>query len=330
MEGEILSPATLSLASGQATDREKISPEELRAYRHIQQGVDLVKGGWHKQAIEHFHKKEADGLGFTVSREVDRFLTQPPNSLEEAVSIANFAAFRSMCSLHQGRKISLSGVNINYQDPCNRYQARLEREIALVHLEEWLHALQFHTGKSLTGYQDCEVDVAAFMVDQGIPLTPAFLLRYDRGSQLRSKEGVDDTLTARPAFRKGTFVRVSRSDGAVEENWQITRFDNRNGRVVVWDTNETFEKNLERKELFPHNQVGVYPFARVTTITELFGRLDQLGSVAGSKERYSAEVLKRLINQVREGKSPVELIPRSGGLRQTVKKLILPPASDTK
>ncbi|MBU2592803.1 MAG: hypothetical protein ABH867_02900 [Patescibacteria group bacterium] len=322
MEGEILSPATLSLASGQATNWEKISPEELKGYKHIQEGVGLVKGGRHKQAIDHFRKKEADGIGFTVSRGADRFLDKPPGSLEEAVSIANFAAFRSTCSIEPGKRISLSGIDTNYQYPANIHQVRLEREIALVHLEEWLHALQFYTGKSLMGYQDPEVDVAAFMVDQGIPLTPAFLLRYDRGSQLYQKEGVDDTLTARPAFRKGTFVRVPRSDGTVRENWQITKFDNQNGRVVVRDTRGIYEKSFKREELFAYNETGVYPFAQVTTILELFARLDQLGSVAGSKERYSAKALKRLINQVRGGRSPIEILPRSGGLRQTVEMLI--------
>lgn len=320
-EGAVLSPATLSLAPKQP-GQEKIPPEELKSYKHIQEGVALIKSAQYKQAINHFREKKARAIGFSVSRGADRFLTEPPESVEEAMSFANFAAFRSMCSSQPGKTITISGINTDYQYPPNRFQQRLEREISLVHLEEWLHALQFYTGKSLSGYADAEVDVAAFMTDQGIPLTSAFWLRYNRISQLRGEEGIDDTLTIRPVFRKGTFVRVPRKNGAVEEDWQITKFDNQTGDVFTRDTTGESEKIFTREKLSSYNKTGVYPFAGITTVSQLFTRLDQLGSITGSKEKHKAATLKNLINQVRQGNAPIEVITRSGGLRQTVKALI--------
>ena len=64
-------------------------------------------------------------------------------------------------------------------------------DIALGYAEEWVHALQYLRGASLAGYEDDEVDVAAYLHRQKVPFTSYYLTHYaDRRSSLWRAAGM--------------------------------------------------------------------------------------------------------------------------------------------
>jgi hypothetical protein len=286
----------------------------------IYKGGELIKQGKYSEAINHFHKEqEAQRAGFLVSRGREQFLSGPPAE-SEIEDIANFVAKNSW--FKDDRTIQLGGAHLGFpQGESNPAVQKLLHEIALVNLEEWLHALQSLKGASIAGYSFYEVDVAAYMHKNNIPMTPAFLRRYDRGLSLYGADGLDDSLSKSPALRKGSFVRVRRSNGAVDENWQINRFDLTTGDIVARQLSDNLERTLTREEVADLNETGVYPFINDQDMEKLFSHLDSLKYIQGSNNLISSTELKKLINQVRFGTASLAEVPRAGGLRLKVAEL---------
>ncbi len=48
-------------------------------------------------------------------------------------------------------------------------------DLALIHLEEWLHGMQTLNRGSLTGYEDSHDDIAAYFLIHGIPMTNRYV-----------------------------------------------------------------------------------------------------------------------------------------------------------
>lgn len=63
-------------------------------------------------------------------------------------------------------------------------------------------------------------------------------------------------------------------------------------------------------------------FSKVSTWEELYDAIDMRGGVEGSKQFFSAEELKALIDEVRKGFSPLSVITREGNLRSKVQELL--------
>ena len=63
---------------------------------------------------------------------------------------------------------------------------KLLQDVALVHLEEWLHGLQHLVGKPLAGYENKELDVTTYLLKQGVSLTDNFLSRHGRSKHFPS------------------------------------------------------------------------------------------------------------------------------------------------
>lgn len=62
--------------------------------------------------------------------------------------------------------------------------------------------------------------------------------------------------------------------------------------------------------------------SKATNFTELFEAIDLMGNTQGSQQTFKPAQLKRLINDVRSGRKPIDSIARSGGLREQVDALI--------
>lgn len=304
-------------------DQERVAAFQRYAY----QGGRLIIDGKYSEAIGHFrNKEEAEkaGLHLTPARElfVDAVLPENVDSYSNTVAMNSWF-------LTEGKRITPSSVSIMGRklsdlpaEQMSQAEKDLAHEVALVHMEEFLHGLQFLRGQPLAGFVDGEVDVAAYMRRNRIPLTDAFLRRYDRGAFLTGSEGRDDSVSQRPAIRRGVFVNVRRSDGQVESDWQIAGFNTETGEAVVKNYAQGLEKQLSKDELGSLNPDGISPFAESSDFLQIFSTIDRLKKIHGTHDVYEASQLKQLINAVRSGAEDINKIPRSGGLRIKVAKLL--------
>lgn len=301
---------------------------KVAEYQHyIFEGGKKIIDGDYVSAIKHFRNKEvAANMGFIFSMSRSRFTDKVDKS--DVNSFSNTASMNSW--FKDGGTISPSSVYISGIDIADKPQAQmseselaLAHEIALVHMEEFLHSLQkLRGGRPLAGYADSEVDVAAWMSKNNIPLTEAFLARYDRGLTLFGNEGEDDSLSERPAIRRGVFVNVERTNGDVQSNWQVAGFVTQNGDAIVRNFSEDVEKIIPVEELYPLNERGVRPFENISGFVDLFSKLDNLQTIQGSSSTYNSPELKRKINLVRKNEAQIDSIPRSGGLRLKVAEFL--------
>jgi len=295
--------------------------------QYIFEGGKLIKSGKFAQAIKHFRNKEEvqkAGLSFVPARQRLTDHVAP----EDVENDANMVAMNSWF-LADKKLITPSGVSINGRNlgdiPLEKMsppEIALAHEVALVNMEEFLHGLQFLRGASLAGFADGEVDVAAYMLRNGIPMTESFLARYDRGFFINGQEGIDDSLSSRPAIRRGTFVNVQRSDGAVESDWQIIGFNPQTGDAIVRNYSARIEKQIPKPELAALNEHGIYPFNSCGSFEEVFTTIDRLVKIYGTTTVYEAQQLKKLVNRVRSNNADISVIPRSGGLRLRVAEFL--------
>jgi hypothetical protein len=302
--------------------------EHVTAFqRYIFQGGKLITGGKFPEAIKYFRNKEEVGkVGLTLDIRAHRLRDSIlPENVE---SDANWIA-RKCWFMHRERIIQVSGAysgDKNIMDipaeQMNQAEKAMAHEVALLHMEEYLHALQYFRNSPVAGFADSEVDVAAYMQKNGIPMTPAFLRRYDRGFYLSGDEGIDDSLSKVPAIRRGVFVNVKRSDGKIESDWQISGFNNQTGDAIVRNYAQGLEKQIPNPELSDLNPEGVYPFVASKDFQETFSAIDRLKRIQGTNDVYDATELKKLINRVRSGNENINKIPRSGGLRLKVAELL--------
>ncbi len=295
--------------------------------RHIYQGGKLISGGKYSEAIKYFRNKEEAGkAGLILDIRAHRL---GGSILSENVeSDANWIADKCWF-IDSERKIQVSGAysgDKNIMDiptgQMNQAEKAMAHEVALLHMEEYLHALQFLRGSPVAGFENSEVDVAAYMQKNGIPMTPVFLRRYDRGFYLSGDEGIDDSLSKVPAIRRGVFVNVRRSDGKIESDWQISGFNDQTGDAIVRNYAGDLKKQIPKPELSDLNSEGVYPFVAGKDFQEIFSVIDRLKKIQGTNEVYNAVELKQLINRVRSGNEDLNKIPRSGGLRLKVAELL--------
>ncbi|HLC94087.1 MAG TPA: hypothetical protein VJH96_00785 [Patescibacteria group bacterium] len=126
-------------------------------------------------------------------------------------------------------------------------------------------------------------------------------------------------------LRKGDMVKVQRSNGAIEEGWEIVGFNPLTGdaRVTRKEGAQILKKEISQSQLQSLN-----PVREETTLhnaqdfMQLFKAIDAAGNIQGHSQVYDPAQLKHLINQVRSGKEPIDVITRVEGIRQKVAELI--------
>ncbi len=289
-----------------------LSPEAIQLQEFINKGGKLILEKKYEEAIRYFTQahNEAKKYGYYIASGRSYFINEPisPDEIaDKADVIASWSRFS-----HDQKSITIGGAEGNIP-------SELRQEIALVAMEEWLHALQFLHNNPLAGFQDHEIDVAAYMQKMNIPVTPTFMSRYDRDVVLTGKANE----TGRTfELRRGRFVNVTRTDGRVEDNWQIVGFNSDENQAIVVNAAQLREKRIPIDRLLEDNQIEVLPFAQVKTLDELFQTLDSLQGLCGFQEFFTAEQLKSIITEISHNKKGLSSIPRSGGLREKVKELL--------
>lgn len=325
--GTVLNDVEFSRAEASVTpsgtEREPQTKEEF-----VEKGVELIKNGNYAEAIKFFNNPDyGRKFGVHVSATgTSRLSEKNPENQSDLVSFSN--GFARGCWFHPPNMITYGTVHI--QKPDGSYMSLEEMpsevlfEVAEVSAEEWIHFLQEGQGP-VAGQQDHEVDVAAYLINHGIKPSLAFMLRYDRAEALNRKAEYeyDDSLNERPAFRRGVFVSVPNEIGM----WQIVSFDPQTRSFIVQRTDHSGKKEIKQtdqgyQEFMSANDNGVYPFAGVHDLNGLYQRLSMIKNVWGYSEEFTAQDLQNKIEAVRQGKTGIETIPRSGGLRQVVSQLI--------
>lgn len=97
------------------------------------------------------------------------------------------------------------------------------------------------------------------------------------------------------------------------------------------ETKQTFSKEKKKPEdlfLDDNNQEEIVlpekkDFSHVKTFDELYALIDSVKEVQGSKETYSSELLKKIINDVRNGDAVLRDVTNTGMLRDKVRELLV-------
>lgn len=175
MESVDTSPRVASLKTPEG-------PQYLATY--IKDGINLVKERKYEEAIRHLRDpKTAKEVGLNFETDSRSYLIKKDLSQDEADELADRIAYDSGFN-HLNKTITIAdvwalGPEITGK-PAPKIPQKLFQDVALVHLEEWLHGLQYLVGNPLAGYEDKELDVAAYLLKLGAPLTDNFLRRHGR------------------------------------------------------------------------------------------------------------------------------------------------------
>jgi hypothetical protein len=197
------STPAISRAAAQAVNPQKTA-ELVKAdiqkllQAHVDAGLDLIRNGEYRAAIEHFEDKEvlkqADiSLNYAATQAHSRIPSTNGRKGKILKSIDNKNWFKS--DEQTGHKsITLAplyffnkGAEVFPKSPAqSKVLKELQREQALMYAEEHIHALQNLNGGNLTFHPtthvdaDHEIDIATTMKQAGVSMTPAFRKRYNR------------------------------------------------------------------------------------------------------------------------------------------------------
>jgi hypothetical protein len=185
-------PAKTSLASLQLEGKQNII-----AFRdHIGQGLELIREEKYEDAIKHFSDAQAlKKIGYLLGRGQCIFSSKIPTSPEAIRELVDQYATKSMCKSNQ-KTLSMAKIAfvpsshvygvLEPQDSIEKDAIKqIRHEEALVHAEENMHALQDVLGHNITYFEpgnedDYEIDIAATMAEENVPMTENFLKRYGR------------------------------------------------------------------------------------------------------------------------------------------------------
>ena len=168
----------------------KLSPEVVAGFKnYIYLGGMMIKEGNYEKSMAHFRNKvELAKVNISLSHATDIFIKETPKPNDYA-DFADTIAKNSI--LNNGENLELSSIRCFIKGDDGTVQEQkitlpneLQHEISLIYMEEWLHCLQLIQGRSLTGEANDEFDVMFYMQKNEIPITQAFLGRYDRAEAL--------------------------------------------------------------------------------------------------------------------------------------------------
>lgn len=140
---------------------------------------ELIKVGDFESAIKKFRDRdEANKFGLNIAKDSLTLIFRKTPQDEEINKYADRIASHSW--FHNETKTIEMTNAVALPDTGAEIPEKLKQEIALIHMEEWLHGLQYLKGGNLTDEEDHEKDIAVYLAQKEIPLTSAFLNRYDR------------------------------------------------------------------------------------------------------------------------------------------------------
>ncbi|MCK4588190.1 hypothetical protein KAT60_00045 [Candidatus Woesebacteria bacterium] len=152
--------------------------------RYIGGAIKLVKEKNYRQAISHLRNANvAKAVGLQFDNEARSFFIKKTPDEEKIKDLSHTIAYGSVF-MHGPNKTGKIKIVDLYTlgpeitgKPRPKVPPQMWQEVALIHLEEWLHALQHIKGSSLTGHKDVEVDVADYLKLKSVPLTRNFVVR---------------------------------------------------------------------------------------------------------------------------------------------------------
>ena len=162
-----------------------LAERETYLENFLKNGTRLVKDERYKEAIKYLRNGiVASTLGFNFDDDTRVFFIRKTPDEEGIASIAASIAFNSIFTRGPNKtgtikiaEISVVGPAIT-RKPAPFIPPSMWHEVALIHLEEWLHALQYIKGSPLAGESDLEKDVGKYLIQKGIPLARNFSILH--------------------------------------------------------------------------------------------------------------------------------------------------------
>lgn len=170
---------------------------------YIKRGLDMIKDQQWEDVHKHFvspDKNETKKLGVVLVPGnvifVDDLLTERDllivtrsiagrsmTKYDKSVEIAHYVVHKNLKQLMEtGKDNSENQSLLEFDDDPKHYNPDLVKKLYhdanIVAAEEWLHGLQMIKHSPIAGYEDHEVDVAAYLENQGITLSIDFVTRY--------------------------------------------------------------------------------------------------------------------------------------------------------
>lgn len=144
----------------------------------------LIRRGRYKQAVTFLRNPVvAKTLGFEFDEDSRSFLV-PENPDEDGIKkLSASLAMNSGFDYGPNKtgKIKVADVYAVPPKPGERKREippEVWHEVALIHIEEWIHGLQHLKGKTLTDVEDREKDVAEYLLQKNVPMTKNFSQKH--------------------------------------------------------------------------------------------------------------------------------------------------------
>lgn len=152
------------------------------AQRFIVGGLGLIKTERFTDASTYFRNpQKASHFGLILSDTPRTCIITKPIDDQAEADIVSFCQRNSWFNKPVKGKPEIVLAEVLFYSNKRAFPSkRLSHELALISAEEWLHALQYFKSGSLTGYKNHEIDIAAYLIQQGIPLTNSFLSQHNR------------------------------------------------------------------------------------------------------------------------------------------------------
>jgi hypothetical protein len=120
-------------------------------------------------------------------------------------------------------------------------------------------------------------------------------------------------------------IFVKRSNGDIEGDWTVSQINNE--IVTVFKPNpQNLEENLIKRmplsDLEKINDKENIDFSEATNFDDLYKLINLQGGLKGSSQEYSPDILKEIINKVRNNEIGLNYVTRTNGLRSVVEKLL--------
>lgn len=172
---------------------ESIEDKTAKLNAFCDSGINLIKTEKYEDALDHFwNEKFSKSLGIDFGDSKAFFLHHDLTNPADTEQILDLVSRHSHFNHANGMEIKLAALtNSKLTKGGGKYYVPQEiwKDIALVHLEEWLHATQYISGKPLAGEADNELDVAVYMEKKGIKLTSHFLKMHGREQFFKEYSG---------------------------------------------------------------------------------------------------------------------------------------------
>jgi hypothetical protein len=165
---------------------------------HISQGLNLIRAGNYESAVSHFSRADVlKTCGFSLGegnyfhKRLDTLNGSDLNALITDVAMRSWFMHDSKTVIPSFATVEKASGELTERE--RRNLREFNRELCLIYAEEWTHAFQHAMGTLVSQKGELiqnlpirdansfsEFDVAEFMSEQRIPLSPTFMDRYGR------------------------------------------------------------------------------------------------------------------------------------------------------